>query len=340
MAKKFRIGVIGVGAVAQAGHIPGYAAAKNCVLDAVADPERRCLKQVRDAGYAFGREYADYREMLRKEDLHAVSICTPNAFHKEIAVACAKKGLTILLEKPVALTVAEARAIAAAEAKYGARIMAGFTHRFNDLNIAAKAALKAGTIGRPFMFRVRFAHTGPWPGWAKTDWFYNPKLAGGGAMLDMAIHAFDLVQWYHKPVTAVQAKVATLRKNIAVDDNAVAILEFPDKCLAYVECGWTSPSGFLGVEVMGDKGSITVDYRAATAVMTAGVSLPSGETSMKDTVLAGNPANPWAAEMKYFTSMLGQRRKLTPGMDAGLSSLKVTLACYKSSDTGRRVAIR
>lgn len=339
--KKMRIGVIGAGAIAQACHIPGYAAAKNCELVGVADPVKRCRDQVRDNGWEFEHEYSDYQKMLRECDLDAVSICTPNALHKEMALAAAKAGCDILLEKPVALTVADANAIKRAVAKYKVRLMAGFTHRFNALNEAARKALKAKKIGKPYMFRVRFAHTGPWPGWARTDWFYKPELAGGGAMLDMAIHAFDLLHWYHKPIRSVQAEVRTLRKKIKVDDNAVAVLDFGDNFLGYVEVGWTSPSGFVGVEIMGDKGSITVNYATNKTTMTSGSATPDGKMSLETTELcdASKHTPAWLAEMAYFTKLLGTRKKSAVGIDDGIASLKVALAAYKSSDTGKRVKV-
>jgi len=340
--KTFRIGVIGAGAIAQHAHIPGYAAAKNCVLAAVADPEPRCLAEVAAKGWRFERVYSDYRRMLAEvgATLDAVSVCTPNYLHKEIAVACLRAGCEVLLEKPVALTLADALAIKAAARKHRRRVMVGFTHRFNGLNVAARAALKAGKIGRPFMARVRFAHTGPWPGWAKTDWFYRRRKAGGGAMLDMAVHAFDLLHWYLGPATAVQARVATLRKPIEVDDNALALLEFGKGCLGYVEAGWTSPVGYCGVELMGDAGAIFVDYGRAKTTMIRGVRTPDGRSCQETVVLAdGVGAEAWRSELAHFTKGLAGRGSFCVGIDEGIAALKVTLAAYRSSRTGRRIRI-
>jgi len=339
--KKFRIGCIGVGAVAQNCHIPGYAASKRCELVAAADPVDRCLKDVEKLGYRFERTYSDYKEMLKNEELDAVSICTPNLFHREIAVACARKGWDILLEKPAAITVAEAVAIRRAVEKHRARLMVGFTHRFNEHNIKARAALKAGKIGKPYMIRIRFAHTGPAPGWAKTDWFYNPKLSGGGAMLDMAVHAFDLLNWFIGPVKAVQAVAATLRKKIKVDDNAVILVAFKRKCLGYVEVGWTSPACFCGIELMGDKGAIVVDYGAGKVTMTTGARKPSGEAIQKTTILAkGFKTNPWMAEMTSFISRLGRKGNFATTIEDGITAQKIAAAAYESHKTGRRVVIR
>ena len=339
--KKFKVGVIGAGAIAQALHIPGYVAAKNCELTAIADPLERCLEQVKQRGWNFARTYSNYREMLAKENLDVVSICTPNAFHKEMAIACIEKGVITLLEKPIAISMKEAWEIDRAAKKHRARVMVGFSHRFNEHCQRVKQAVDKGEIGKPYMIRIRFAHNGPWPGWARSDWFYNPKLAGGGALLDMGIHALDLAQWFLGPVTAVQAKVATLRKKIKVDDNAVCLLEFGKKCLGYIEVGWSSPSGFVGVELMGDNGSIVVDYAADKSTMTTGVVKPSGERQQTTKVLLEkSKIGSWTGEMIYFTSLLNSKKSFTPGLKDGILALKAAMAAQESSKTGRRIVLK
>ena len=338
--KTFRVGVIGAGAVAQGSHIPGYAAAKNCKLVALCDPLPKSLDEVRKRGWIFERTYSDYRQMLQKEDLDAVSICTPNVYHSEMAIAALKKGCAVCLEKPIAISMPEGLAIQRAVKKYKGRLMVCFSHRFNELNIKTRQAVQAGKIGKPYMIRVRFAHKGPIPGWAKTDWFYRPEMAGGGAVLDMAIHAFDLAQFHVGPVMAVQAKVATLRKKIKVDDNVVALLEFGDTALGYVEAGWTSPAGFGGVEIMGDNGVIVIDYALGTSTLTRGGIRPDYTYCLEQSVLAkvdGHSA--WINQMAHFTSNLGKKGPFCVGIEEGVSALRIVLGTYESSRTGKRVKI-
>lgn len=338
--KSYKIGVIGAGAIAQGLHIPGYMAAKNCVLQAVADPEPKCLKMLEDQKMIFKHVYSDYKEMLAQEKFDFVSICVPNKFHAECALAALEAGSDILLEKPPTLKMADSKKIRDTAAKLGRRVMVGFSHRFNEMNVAAKKALADGMIGKPYMIRVRFAHTGPFPGWAKTDWFYNPKIAGGGALLDMAVHAFDIAQWLIGPVTAVSARAVTLRKKIKVDDNVVAILEFGKTCLGYVECGWTSPAGFCGIEIMGDNGCIVCDYSKNKAIVTRGEIKPDGTNQQVTEDLCVCKSSAWPLEMIYVTSHIGKKTAFSPNIDDGISTLKIVLGAYKSSDTGKRVKIK
>ncbi len=339
MSKKFKVCVVGGGAIAQGSHIPGYAANPDFELTAIADPCAKSLEQVR-AKWQFKKEYSDYKQMIETEKPDVVSVCTPNKYHAEIAIFALEHGADIVLEKPIALSIADGEAIKAAAERSGKRIFVCFSHRFNDMIAATKKALDEGKIGKPYMFRVRFAHAGPWPGWAKTDWFYNPEVAGGGALLDMAVHAFDLVRYLIGDVTAVSAKAATLRKDIKLDDNIVALLEVGDSCMGYVDAGWTCPAGFNGVEIMGDNGFILVDYAKGKVSATCGITSPDGTMKMTETVFHEGGSRPhWGNQMAAFTKMIAEGAKPSPGIGEGLEALKITLACYESSDTGKRIAI-
>jgi len=204
--------VIGCGSIAQHLHLPGYAKRKEITRIIGVDPEPARLAEIQ-ANFPIAAVYADYREMFAHEHPDFVSVCTPNVFHAEQAIAALQSGAALLLEKPMTLTLEEAHAVAMTAQQVGKPVMIGFSHRFYRGNQRVKALLQEGAIGEPFMMRVRFAHSGPFPGWAKSDWFYDPKRAGGGALLDMGIHAIDLCQWLIGPITSVAAQMGTLRRS-------------------------------------------------------------------------------------------------------------------------------
>ena len=334
--KKFRVGVIGGGSIARVGHVPGYAAEPDYELVAIADPNPDSLAKMRE-NFSFTREYADYREMLKQEQLDLVSICLPNKFHADAAIAAMAAGADIILEKPVALTEAEGAAIAAASRQYQKQIAVCFSYRFSALVQAAKAAVEAGEIGNLYMIRVRFAHQGPIPGWATTDWFYDPELAGGGAVLDMGIHAIDLVRHLAGEITEVSAFAGTLRKPIKLEDNLVAIFRLAGPCFGYIESGWTSAAGFNGIELMGDKGEITVNYSTNQATVTTGTIHPDGTTAMTTRIIAENGESPWKIQMREFLAAYRDGRPLAPTIDDGVTALKIALAAYQASATGKSV---
>jgi UDP-N-acetylglucosamine 3-dehydrogenase len=336
---QLRVATIGCGSIAQELHLPGYQKNRRARIVACTDPDPRRWKEVREQ-FGVQKFYRDYREMLDREELDAVSVCSPNKFHCQQALAAIDKGLHVLCEKPMTLTNAESARVIAAAKKAGRVFMVGFTHRLLRGNMKAREIIRSGALGEPFMVRVRFAHGGPFPGWAKTDWFYNRKLAGGGALLDMGIHAFDLVRFFLGDVARVSASVKTIFKPIEVDDNAVVTLEFKSGALGYIEVGWTSLPGFNGAEIYCRKGNIVIDYANGMKLIT-GAANPSGRHKVNVKKFAFRPTQGgWSVEMDYFIDCIRKGRK--PEMDAveGAAAVKLSVASYESARTGRRIAIK
>ncbi len=339
MTKKLKVAVLGCGAIAQHCHLPGYAKNRYADVVAVADPVKARLTEVRKR-FPVGRTYADWRKLLKSEELDAVSICTPNYLHAPMALAALDGGLHVFCEKPMTKTLEEARKVRHAARESGTAFMVGFTHRFLKGNVRARKLLDDGAIGEPFMLRVRFAHGGPYPGWAKGPWFYSPREAGGGALLDMGIHAMDLARFYVGEVATVVAELKTLRKKIRVDDNAVLILTFKGrKAMGYIDVGWTSRPGFTGTEIYGDDGSIVIDYINGLEVL-RGRTLPSGKVELrrsrpKVTVTEGG----WAVEADHFIDCIRKGKQPKAGVEDGYQAVRIACAAYESARKGKRIRL-
>ncbi|MCC6796136.1 MAG: Gfo/Idh/MocA family oxidoreductase [Candidatus Hydrogenedentes bacterium] len=336
--ERYRAAVIGAGAIAQACHIPGYIRNKHSELVAFVDPALARHKEIEE-NFPGVRGYTSLDEMLAKEKPNVVSVCTPNKYHAACTIAALNAGCHVLCEKPIAASLQEADLMIAAAKQARKKLMIGFTNRLYRGPQKCKALLQKKTIGKPFMIRVRFAHGGPYPGWAKDKWFYEPDIAAGGVMLDMGIHAIDLALWLFGPIAAVSAKAATLIKRIPVDDNALLLLEFKNGALGYIEVGWTSKPGFTGFELYGTEGSLICDY-------VHGLKLCSGKASAgADSVnewemLDDKPATGgWPIEIDHWMDIVMGKEKLTMDGAAGRAALEVALAAYKSSRAGKRVAI-
>lgn len=336
--KKYAAATIGAGSIAQHCHMPGYAKNPHSELTAFVDPVPARHAEIRKL-FPGVRGYKTYKEMFANEKLDVVSVCTPNKFHAECAIAALKAGCHVLCEKPMATTLKEVDAMAAAARAAKRKLMVGFTHRLYRGPQACKELLRKKALGKPFMIRVRFAHGGPYPGWAKDKWFYDPELAAGGAMLDMGIHAIDLCLWLFGPVGAVMAKTGTLVKKIEVDDNAVMLLEFKSGALGYIEVGWTSKPGFTGVEIYGADGSLICDY--INGLQLCGGKASAGKDSVvKWKTLDKEPATGgWNVEIDHWMDVVMGKERLTMTPQDGRDSLAVALAAYKSSMTGKRMTI-
>lgn len=342
---KLQIGVIGVGSIGNA-HLEGYTLMPDLVdIKALCDVTPKRLKEMA-AKFSVPAEhcYPNHRDMLKNEKLGAVSVCTPNKFHFECAKDSLSLGIPTLVEKPMTVTMKEAKAIEKLAKAKRVKNMVAFSHRFISMNGAAKKLLAKGAIGKPYMIRVRYAHGGPYPGWAQSDWFYKKDIAVGGAILDMGIHALDICQYLIGPIESVMAEMRTLRKKIEVDDNAVMILDFgaKAKCLGYIEVGWTSKAGFSGIEVSGDNGCITLDLVNGPKI-TRGVVNPDGTREVRTEAIEV-PEGPshWPGQMQCWVDhVLGRKSAVPiPSVAEGVSSLAVGLAAMESSRTGRRIVVK
>jgi UDP-N-acetylglucosamine 3-dehydrogenase len=342
---KLAAGVIGAGSIGNV-HLTGYAAAPQLVqIQAIAEINPKRLTEMGEKyKVPVERRYKDYKEMLSKEKLDLCSICVPNVYHYPCAAESIKAGVNTLMEKPMVLTNEQAKDLKKIAARKKVKTMVAFSHRFHGTNIAAKKVIDKGAIGKPFMIRVRYAHGGPYPGWAQSDWFYSKKLAGGGALLDMGIHAIDICQHFVGPIKTVTAHMATLRKKIEVDDNAVLMLDFGPqaKCLGYIEVGWTSGPGFTGIEMYGDKANLTVSFFGESVVI-RGVTRPDGTTeTVKEELKPVHEKTHWEYQMQQWINYVAGKKTIMPmpGIEEGASSLAVALGAIESSKTGKRFVLK
>lgn len=337
--KRLRAGVISAGAIAQACHLPGYANNRNVELVAVADPTVARHKEVL-AQYPDVRAYKTHRSMLAKEDLDVVSVCSPNVYHAKQVIAALDARCHVLCEKPMALKLDDADAMIDAAKRARRKLMIGFTHRLLRGNQQCKQILTERALGKPFMMRVRFAHGGPMEGWAKSGWFYDKRLAGGGALLDMGIHAIDLCLWMMGPVKSVSAITGTLVKKIPVDDNAVLNLEFKNGALGYIEVGWTSQPGFVGTEIYGTKGSLINNYLTGLQLCAGKASAGTDDVTKWKTLDTKPATGGWPIEIGTWIDVVRGKEKLTMTGTTGRAALEVALAAYESSKTGRRIELK
>jgi predicted dehydrogenase len=336
--RTYRVGVIGAGSIAQECHFPGYKKHDRAALVAFADPDVARHGEVQKQ---FGnlKAYANYRDMLGREDLDVVSVCTPNKFHAENVIASLQAGCHVLCEKPMATALKEADRMIAAAKKKRKKFMIGFTHRLMKGPQRCKRLLADKAIGKPFMIRIRFAHGGPYPGWAKNSWFYNKELSAGGALLDMGIHAIDLALWLFGPIISVSSRAVTLVKKIDVDDNAVLIVEFKNGALGYIEVGWTSRPGFSGLEIYGTEGSLICDYERGLQLCRGEASAGNDGVTEWKMLDRGPAAGGWEIEIDHWMDVVIGKERLTMTGRAGRAALEVACAAYRSSNSGKRVTL-
>ena len=230
--KKLRMGVVGMG-MGQ-GHARGFFSHPGADLVALCDIDASRMQAVADE-YGVSDLYTDAETMFRKGGLDAVGIAVPNKFHAPLTIAALKQGLHVLCEKPMAMTVAEARRMNAAAARAGLNLMIDFSHRFTAEAAALKRQVEAGVVGDIYFGRTVWHRNRGIPGLG--GWFGIKELSGGGPLVDIGVHMLDLALWfmgYPDPVAVMGStydKIAVpiarrARKKFSVEDLACGMIKF------------------------------------------------------------------------------------------------------------------
>jgi len=191
------------------------------------------------AEHGIPRTTTDWRELAADPSIDAVVIGTPNALHAPQAIACLEAGKHVLVEKPMATTLAEADAMCAAADASAGWLMVAHCWRFHADVQALRARIQAGELGEVVKTRGYGVHAG----WGPSGWFTDPALAGGGALLDMGVHAIDTARYLlgdPEPVR-VFAELGTRYGAYDVDDDGVLVIRWSCHATSIVESGWWQP---------------------------------------------------------------------------------------------------
>jgi len=315
-----KVGVIGCGGIGGV-HLSQYAKVEGLTLTAVCDSDPA---KARKAGETYGVPfYTSHQEMLGKEALDAVDICTPPAFHYQAAIDAIATGCAVLCEKPMAVSVEEAQGMVEAAAKKGVFLMTAFCHRFHEPVVLAKQAIESGKLGKVISFRNRFS--GKFEGVEKT-WFSKKEIAGGGNFMDTTVHSVDLFRYLAGEVVDVVAKAKTFLPGISVEDTGVMLLEAESGTLGTLECSWLTPFTENIIEIYGDRGAAIVDYNRG------GVRIRSLEDS--DWVQPELTLKEWdhrfRLEIQHFADVLHEKcAPKVSGFD-GLRSIEIIARAYAS----------
>ena len=269
-----RAGVIGAGFIAVRGHIPGYRAAPGVEVVALCDVKEERARQVAQE-LGIPRAYGDYRQMLEKEKLDLVSICSPNAFHAQMTIDALEAGAHVLCEKPMALTFADAQAMVETSRRVGRTLTVGFHMRYGPVMQAAKSLITSGKLGEIYYAKANLWRRAGIPGYG--SWFTNKDLAGGGAMMDIGCHMLDLSLWllgYPQPRTVsamCYAKFGPRAKGLGswgadhfppgarfdVDDLTTTFVRLGEDLTLIVEVSWAGhmPNAHQ-LQILGSEGGL------------------------------------------------------------------------------------
>ncbi len=261
------------------------------------------------------RVTTDWEALAADPEIEAAIVATPNALHAPQAIALLEAGKHVMVEKPMATTVAECDAMITASKRSGAHLMVAHCWRFRDEVVAIRDRIAAGELGEVVKTRGYGVHAN----WGPSGWFTQRELAGGGALVDMGVHAIDTARFLlGEPVPErVCATVGTRYGSYDVDDDDVLLITWSNGTNSIIESGWWHPH--LGgleadTEVYGTKGYARIWPPEPPSGHHEHVSQPM-----------------FTAQMKEFLDAIAQGRPPRPAGEDGRVVMQVVEMAYRSA---------
>jgi len=321
---RINLGLIGLGFIGKV-HLKSCLNLKSARVVAVADISKKALNFAQELGVK--QLYTDYHELLKQPNIDAVVISLPTHLHAPCAIRAAEEGKHIFLEKPLAKNPKEGKKIVSAAKKHDVKLMVGYPFRFHSDFESLREKIESGELGDvqvahavnvaagPFFHRAESVTPRPVP-----EWWFDKKLSGGGALLDLGSHMINLTRWYFGEVKSVKAYLGH-RFDFDFEDYAVCIVNFDSGTTAIINVGWFSQKSAIGIELFGTVDHGRSLYKSPNKAITA-VQLILGKTPKF--------FKPYLKEISTFINCIIEDKQLQiTGVDA-LRDLEVITQAYKT----------
>jgi predicted dehydrogenase len=288
----------------------------------------------------FGVPCRSIGDVLADDSIDAVCVCTPSGVHAEQAIAAASAGKHVLVEKPMALSLAEADAMIAACERAGVHLGVVLQRRFDPIYERMHGAIAAGNLGDLSLGVVVLPYYRPQAYYEAADWRGTWALDGGGVLMNQGVHLVDLLVWFMGDPTAVQARAATLHREIVAEDTLAAVLQFGNGALATITATTTAWPGFPHrVEVYGSAGGIQIEGESARQWRSAVAKERHPEQSARHSLPAtGTASDPRGISLDGHVAVLSDFLRALqtgrpPRIDGieGRRSLAAVLAIYDAA---------
>ncbi|MFW6162024.1 MAG: Gfo/Idh/MocA family protein [Planctomycetota bacterium] len=362
MAEKLKVGVIGTGMIAVAGHIPAW---KNLGAEAelvgvadILEDRAKLVAETEGVPHAYG----DWEEMLDELDLDIVSVCTPNTYHKEQTLAALQAGAHVLCEKPVATCHADAVEMFDEAEAQGRHLMVGQSSRFSERSRAAKEICDSGRLGEVYFAETFFLRRRGVPTWGQ---FHMKEHSGGGPIYDLGVHAIDLLFWLMGTPTVKAVSGVTYRKfgnrdeglatslaesgaplgvltprpydytDFDVEDMAAGFIRLAGGAAVAFKTSWAAniPENRGGTTLLGTDGGLVLDpLTLVTNMGSYPVNVQPRVPADRRVAFSGH----WM-EIEHFVRVIRGDEELAVTRDEVLTVIRTLDALYESAAEGKEV---
>lgn len=341
--KKIRVGMIGAGFMAMT-HSICYSHDKRVELACVASPgEDKARTLLGRFGY---QDYQkDWEHVIADDAIDVVDITAPNFLHAEMALAAMEAGKMVVMEKPLATTLEEARKLVDAAQKHGTLAMYAENRLFAPVFVRTREMIEQGELGEIRIFRINEMGSGP----GHAGWFRDREKAGGGAVIDMGIHGLCLSEWLiGSRITSLNAVTSPAG---TTEETAITNCRFENGAVGQFICSWAIQGGLdIRAEVFGSAGTVLIDHgREAGGMRAYRSQSPSGEQENRphqasETGWSFPLTDEWnikghAAELRHFVDCMLGEAECRSTFKEGYRALELAMAIYRSAASKVEVAV-
>ena len=336
-----RAGIIGCGGITERRHGPVLASLSDrLTIVALADlAQERLALMGGKLGVASEHLYTDWEQMLAKEELDLVHICTPHDLHEPQAIAAMEAGAHVLLEKPIATSLEAVDRMSAVAGKTGRKLTVGHNQLFSTAHRAAMEQIRGGAIGSVFLVRSEgFGGSHVVGRGVSQQWRTHAVAGGGGPLIDNGYHqVYTAVDYVGSPAIRVYAQIGRHIQDIEVEDTALLLIEHANEATTSIQVGWSALAGAVSVnEIMGTEGQIRFGGGDAPVAVWR---RETGTWSHPPVDAEGRDELGFPLVVRHFVDAIENDGAVPVSAADGRHVLAIVLAAYESGRSGKAVEL-
>jgi len=279
-----------------------------------------------------GRAVADFKQAVADPRVDAVIVATINSALAGVAAAAIRAGKHVIVEKPAGISVKQIDELISLAEQHGVYVRVGFNHRYHPAFIKAREIFGSGVMGELMFIRARYGHGGR-VGYDQ-EWRADPKLSGGGELIDQGIHLIDLAGWFLGGFKKIDGHAATFFWNMPVDDNAFLDLRTTNGQTAWLHVSCTEWKNLFSFEIYGRHTKLHIEGLGGSyGVEKLYHYQMKPEMGPPDTKLYEfpGPDESWRIEVTEFEKDVQLKRKPDAGLAEARAALQIVEEIYKKS---------
>lgn len=332
--EKAKIGLVGLGWIAQVFHMPILTKLPDVEITCICDRDKNRARALAEK-YGIQRYYTNYQEMLIKEEIDAVDICTSTDAHQEISIASLDAKKDVFVEKPIARKLEEAASIAEAVKRNKKKLMVGMNHRFRPDTMMLRSFIENNELGKVFYAKA---------GWLKKpssegSWFSQKEMSGGGVFLDMGIVMLDMALWMTGYPEVARVNATNYFHKTKVEDSSVAYITMKNGATITIEVSWNFhiENELYYCNIYGEQGSGKINPLMIHKEMHGNVvNVTPVKTDTSQNALKKSYEN----ELKHFVGSIRGLHPLISTAQEAVQRMKIVDAIYKSATKGKEISFK